>query len=387
MGFIQQIIDFILGLLGMKKTEQGLPSGQSGAYTDAQRQQIRNNAVQGLEHVQGAENIHVFGTGEGSRIVRSEKGADLVEEDGEQQWVERIDTDIPRAQWVDEWGPLNTQAPTLLEEFVYHESTFDQTRSGDPLSAEQKLKGFGYHSVGHYYYVRNTILKHFGTPTGPNLCDSVFQSQEFSNAVMKAHARMRGDEQSAALSANPELLAPVEGVTLEIYANLCARMAQGMQQPELLSSLAQHGLDMGAWERANAVWTDRMSKDTSGTITTAYSNAFMSSGQGQYAGAAGAAAQTGWNGSAAGGPEPISFEKNAEIAGAMAAWSKQGKDVNALLHSTFGMTAMDLSQTSTWWMTQMMADLPKFDVYNKLTAQYEAQYMGQVVKNDQDIAF
>ena len=104
-------------------------------------------------------------------------------------------------------------------------------------------------------------------------------------------------------------------------------------------------------------------------------------------GAAGAAAQTGWNGSAAGGPEPISFEKNAEIAGAMAAWSKQGKDVNALLHSTFGMTAMDLSQTSTWWMTQMMADLPKFDVYNKLTAQYEAQYMGQVVKNDQDIAF
>jgi hypothetical protein len=252
MGFIQQIIDFILGLLGMKKTEQGLPSGQSGAYTDAQRQQIRNNAVQGLEHVQGAENIHVFGTGEGSRIVRSEKGADLVEEDGEQQWVERIDTDIPRAQWVDEWGPLNTQAPTLLEEFVYHESTFDQTRSGDPLSAEQKLKGFGYHSVGHYYYVRNTILKHFGTPTGPNLCDSVFQSQEFSNAVMKAHARMRGDEQSAALSANPELLAPVEGVTLEIYANLCARMAQGMQQPELLvlarAARPRHGR-LGARER------------------------------------------------------------------------------------------------------------------------------------------
>lgn len=386
MGFIQQIIDFILGLFGMKK-DPALSSGQGGQYTDAQKQQIKNQAVQGLGDVQGAENIHVFGTGDGSRVVRSEKGADLVEEDGEQQWVNRVDTDIPREQWVDEWGPLGGYSPAALEEFVFHEMTFDHTRSGDPLGAEQKIKAFGYHSVGHFFYVRATIVKYFATPHGPNLGDGVFQSQEYMNAGMKAHARMRDAEQAATIAANPELLSPVEGVTLDIYANLCARMAQGMQQPQLLEALAQHGLDMGAWERANAVWTDRMSKDTTATIATAYSKAFMTSGQGQYAGAASAAAQTGWNGTAAGGEAPISFEKNAEIAGAMAAWSKQGKDVNALLHSTFGMTAMDLSTTSTWWMTQMMADLPKFDVYNKLVADYEAKYMGPVVKHDQDIAF
>lgn len=386
MGFIQQIIDFILGLFGMKK-DPALSPGAGGTYTDAQKHQIKSNAVQGLEHVQGAENIHVFGTGDGSRVVRSEKGADLVEEDGEQQWVERIDTDIPRAQWVDEWGPLNPQSPTVLEDFIYHEKYFDHTRSGDPLGAEQKIKGFGYQSVGHFFYVRCTILKYFATPSGPNLCDAVFQSQEYMNAGMKAFARMREDEQQAAVGANPELLAPVEGVTLDIYANLNARCAQGMQQQELLQALAQHGLDMGAWERASAVWVDRMSKDTSGTIANVYSKAFMTSGQGQFAGASAAAAQTGWNGTAAGGQAPISFEKNAEIAGAMAAWSKQGKDVNALLHSTFGMTAMDLSAASTWWMTQMMADLPKFDVYNKLVADYEAKYMGPVVKHDQDIAF
>lgn len=386
MGFIQSIIDFILGLFGMKK-DPALASGQGGAYTDAQKQQIKNNAVQGLEHVQGAEHIHVFGTGEGSRVIRSEKGADLVEEDGEQQWVERVDKDIPREQWYDEWGPLGGHSPQALDEFIHHETTFDRLRAGDPLAAEQKLKAFGYQSVGHFFYVRTTIVKYFATPTGPMLNDAVFQSQDYMNAHMRVMARQRDEEQAATIAANPELLAPVEGVTLDIYANLCARMAQGMQQPELLQALAQHGLDMGAWERANATWTDRMSKDTTGTIGTAYSKAFMTSGQGQFAGAASAAAQTGWNGSAAAGEAPISFEKNAEIAGAMAAWSKQGKDVNALLHSQFGMTAMDLSTTSTWWMTQMMADLSQFDRYNKLVAEYEAKHMGPVVKHDQDIAF
>ena len=43
MGFIQKIIDFILGLFGMKKSPEALSPGQGGAYTDAQRQQIRNN--------------------------------------------------------------------------------------------------------------------------------------------------------------------------------------------------------------------------------------------------------------------------------------------------------------------------------------------------------
>jgi hypothetical protein len=187
-------------------------------------------------------------------------------------------------------------------------------------------------------------------------------------------------------AANPELLAPVEGVTVELYAQIAARIAQGLPQPELMQLLAQHKLDYPTWERASKVWNDRMSKDTTATIATIYGKAFMGSGQGQFGGAAQAAAGTNWNGSAAGGAEPIPFEKVCEIQGAMSAWSKSGKDVNALLKKQFNMVAADWSAANTWWLTQLMADIPRFDVYNKKCGEYEKKY-GESLGSDDDIKF
>ena len=81
------------------------------------------------------------------------------------------------------------------------------------------------------------------------------------------------------------------------------------------------------------------------------------------------------------------FDKVCEVAGAVSAWAKSGQDVNTLLHQRFGMTAVDWSSVSMWWMTQMTADLRKLEVYNQKLAQWEKQYLGAPARRDQDIQF
>lgn len=382
MGFFQKIIDFFLGLFGMKKKEPAQLSA-------GDRQQIQNNAIQGLEHVQGAENIKVHGTSASSRVVKESEGAQLIEDDGEQQWVDRTNLDIPAQALMDDWGPLGGKKPETLSTFIFHEQTFDMTRSGDPLAAEQKLLGFGYRSVGHFFKVRATILKHYGTPHGATLQEYVFDSQEYMNAGMTAAQMQHQQTMNATLAANPELLAPVEGVTVETYAEIAAKLASGMTQDQLLPLLAAKGIDMPTWQRVNATWTDRMSKDTTATIATIYGKAFMNVGAGQYGAAGQAAADINFmgGGKVAAGAEPISFEKLCEVQGAMSAWATTGQDVNALLQKTFGMTAVDWSNVSMWWMSRMTADLRLMNEYTEKGKVYEAKYKSSQPKHDQDISF
>jgi len=361
--------------------------GDEAAEPKQAAEALRNKAVQGLDEVEGAENIQVHGESEDAKIIKKTPGADLVEEDGETQWVDRVNTDVPREKWNDVWGPLaKVPQDKRLEEFCMHQRVFDMARQGDPLEAEKKLLGYGYECAGQFFHVNATILKHFATPHGPNVGDAVIDSQQYMNAVMRADARIRDADQAQAAAANPELLAPVDGVTVELYAQIAARQAQGIKQPELMALLAQHKLDYPTWERASKTWNDRMSKDTTFTITNIYGKAFMGSGQGQFGAAAQAANATNWNGSAAGGKEPMSFDKVCEIQGAMSAWSKSGKDVNALLKKQFNMVAADWSAANTWWMTQLMADIPRFEVYTKKCDEYEKKY-GESLGGDDDIKF
>ena len=72
--------------------------------------------------------------------------------------------------------------------------------------------------------------------------------------------------------------------------------------------------------------------------------------------------------------EPMGFEKYCEIAGAMQAWSKQGKDISAGLHKHFQMTAMDYSNVSMYWSQKMMADLSMFERQTQIANHFEAQY-------------
>ncbi len=384
MSIIQQIIEAILSLFGMG-SKSGEP--QQKSLTASEKQKIKSQAVKGLEDVEGEENISVHGTGADAKVVLHRDGADLVEDEGEEQWVSRVDDDVAPDAWKDVWGPLKGQGPTTLEDFCFHEMVFDHTRSSDPRLAEEKLKELGYDDAGHWFKVRTTVLKHYGAKGGAHIGDYVFSTQEYLNAGMKAHARKLQMEQQAHVAANPELLAPIEGVTVEQYADLAARLAQGLDQQGLLALLAERGLDLASWETASAGWNDRMSKDTTATIATIYGKAFMGAGQGQFGATAQQVAGAAYSGQAAGGAEPIPFEQVCEIQGAMAAWSKTGQDVNALLKSTFGMNAMDFSAAQTWWITQLTADFPRFEVYNRKVDEYEQKYSGGGAKAGADVDF
>lgn len=211
-------------------------------------------------------------------VVKSADGADLVRIDAELQWADRNNTNVPRNAWADDFGPL--PGPRAFDDFVFHQQEFDEIRVGDPLEAEKRLLSHGYRSVGQYYRVRTTMMKHHGTPTGPMVNDATFSSQAFMAAVMRAGQRKLQARQQATIASNPGILAPIEGISVDRFALISARAAQNPPQEQFLALLAQHKLDVASWNRVNSQWTDRMSKDTSGAIAGAYSKAFMSSGQG-----------------------------------------------------------------------------------------------------------
>lgn len=389
MQIIQDIINAILQALGLapKPDAKKLPAKDAAPkqLSKEDKAKIKAQAVQGLDEVEGAENIKVHGTSDDAKVLESRDGADLVEEDGEVQWVNRVDDGVPRESWKDEWGPLNGKGPTTLEDFCFHEMVFDHTRSTDPRLAEQKIQELGYRDAGHWFKVRATVVKHFAVPHGPNVGDGVFSSQEYMDAGLKASHRKLQMEQQATVAANPELLAPIEGVSVEMYAQIAARQAQGLDQAALAALVAQHGLDLATWEKASSGWNDRMSKDTTATIATIYGKAFMGAGQGQFGGAA--QAVSGYDGTKAGGGEPMPFERVCEIQGAIQAWSATGQDVNGMLAQTFQMNAAEFSAAHTWWLTQLMADMSRFTVYNDKTAEYQKKYEGGVQKAGADVDF
>jgi len=377
MDLIKKLISFIIKLFGRKPTQLSI----------AEKATVKAAAIRGLENVKGAENVHVHGTGADAKVVRRGDGADLIDDDGEQLWVSRIDERVRRESWIDVWGPLaKLPQATRLDEFVLHSRWFDRLHGGgQPLEAETKLLELGYKSVGEYFRVRTTVHKYVGTPTGPSVGDCVVNSQQYMNAVMKAERRYLEAQQAATITSNPQLLAPVDGVTVEMYAQIAAKMAAGLSQADAIQFLAGMKLDLPRWEKANAVWCDRMSKDTTGTIAAVFGKAFQAQGQGKLGAAAQAANQ--WDGTAATGPEPIAFDLLCEIQGAMRAWSRSGRDVNALLKKHFNMLAIDWSAASTWWMSQMTADLSRMREYHRRSDAFEQKYADHGGTRDQDIQF
>lgn len=218
---------------------------------------------------------------------------------------------------------------------------------------------------------------------GASLQES-FAQRAMVDAQMAAQQRIQ--------NVDPALIAPIEGVSLEQYAQISARVAQTSgAEAELESLLAQYGIDRAKWSRVNDGWIGRMRDDTSHAITTIYGRAFGSAGVGQFGAAAAAGvaagAAAGMTGVAIGvqGSEPVSWDKYNEIAGAQQAWSQSGKDVNAMLQQTFGMNAADWSNISQYWIMRITSEPQKAMEMTTLQQQWAARYAAQ--RADQDIQF
>ena len=207
-----------------------------------------------------------------------------------------------------------------------------------------------------------------------------------SNAMAQNQANMQ-----ASVAANPALVAPIEGVTIEQYAHICAGAAANQAPGAFEAMLAQQGMDRAKYDRVAAGWNARMRDDTTYSLTQIYGKAFGGAGTGQFgsAGAAGAASlhATGAAGQGANvaGGEPVSWEKYNEIGGAQRAWAASGKDVNAMLKQQFNCSALDWSNMSQYWMARMMTDGQKMMEMNTLQERWAAHYAAP--KADQDLSF
>jgi hypothetical protein len=270
---------------------------------------------------------------------------------------------------VEDFGPLH---PNQLEDDFVHDFVLSGAMN-DPAQHRQILQQLGYRDATHRAIVHRSFLRRYdqylGTAEGQGLV---------SRAAMKAMNER--SKLAVAAAGSSGLLDPIEGVSLQVYGAVQAKQPN-LQPAAFQQLLAQHQMDQAKWERVQKGWIDKMSKDTTGAIATEYSKAFMGAGQGQFGAAGQAAASAMGDGGVAmqapaGNAEPVSFEKYAEISGAMAAWSKQGKDISAGLDRHFNkMTAQDFSNISMYWTQKMMQDLSSFDRLSKLTAQYEQQYL------------
>jgi hypothetical protein len=274
--------------------------------------------------------------------------------------------DVRAPEGARDWGPLR---PDAVDDFYFHGALIQYTQE-DPGAQAKAFAKLGYRDLMHWKIVEKTFLEYWGERVG---------DPQFQQAASRAAMRAMNERASLMADQNQGLIEPIEGVSIETYAGLMAKVGSASDD-EFVRLLAQNQMDRAKWDRVNKAWMARMSTDSTGTIATAYSKAFLGAGQGQY-GAAGAAAAAamGAGGVATAGPggaEPVSFEKYAEISGAMSAWSKQGKDISAGLHKHFAMTAQDFSSISMFWSTKMTQDFSLMDRLSDLTTKYEQQYLG-----------
>ena len=178
---------------------------------------------------------------------------------------------------------------------------------------------------------------------------------------------------------NP-ILDPVEGITLEQWADVNAKVASGATTDEAIKAIA---VDMPKWDRVNNEWLTRMKNDTTFTISQKYAAAFNTSASGNL----GSGAQVSKTGTGPSG-ESFPFETYVECMVAQDVLGKQGRDAQDVLKD-FGLTVADYSNISSYWSGKMMSDFSLAAQMATLDAKFRAKYSSMTAgqPNNEDISF
>jgi hypothetical protein len=241
--------------------------------------------------------------------------------------------------------------------------------NGSYLDPEEVLliRVYGFRSGGHWEVFRNWGVASWAAHLRQNPTDLEFRQ---SGVARERILRERAGSMTGQ-GAGGGGLDPVEGVTMEQWAGVQAALAGG---GDLAQLLARARMDRPKWDRVSAEWLQRMSTDTTHSISTAYGNAFAGASQGQYGAQAAQAAASGVGGNV--GAEPISLERFVEITEAMSAAHSRGVDANAVL-AHFGLSALDWSNAGMFWSKRMQQEALKYhELYTKYSDYYRAKYAG-----------
>jgi hypothetical protein len=156
---------------------------------------------------------------------------------------------------------------------------------------------------------------------------------------------------------NP-LLDPVEGITLDQWAGVNAKLASGVSTDDAIKAI---GVDMPKWDRVNNEWLTRMRNDTSFVISQKYAAAFNTTATGNL----GSGSQV--------SADSYPFEKYIEAMVAQDVLGKQGRDAQDVLKD-FGLTVADYSNISSYWSGKMMSDFSLAMKMSQLDAEYRKKY-------------
>ncbi len=181
------------------------------------------------------------------------------------------------------------------------------------------------------------------------------QYQPALNAAMAKRAEEVADRQA---EIEHSLMAPIDGISLETYATLCAAIARDSTRYEQI--IGTHQLTPEKWESIQNQWQARMKADAAtGSVATAYGKYYLAAGTGQFGASGQAAAASMSNegvlvGNApAANAEPCTFERYCEILGAQSAWAALGLDVNEKLRSVLNMNANDFANMAGYWSSKV----------------------------------
>jgi hypothetical protein len=220
--------------------------------------------------------------------------------------------------------------------------------SESPDAMDAKAREHGLPGLRGYSRVKATFTRHFESDPA------------FMQAMMTARTQEMQGWMDGAADAQPGLLEPIEGVSVETWATIAATLTTlGDDRDAYHRVLAEHDLDAETYERVQQEWCTRMrsAADPMGAakIAQIYGAAFT---------------QT----RAPVAAEPCSFERYAEIMGAQSAWSKDGQDLHGRMKQTFGITPVEFTDFGTYWTEKIRADIRLAGALNELLERYEAQY-------------
>ena len=279
----------------------------------------------------------------------------------------------------DHWGGMD---PNNLDEFMYRLFLIEGAEAEE--NQPQVLASFGYKNKEEWLYIQCSFYRYWfgqGGKVNPDDVDVDMSNPQWTQAGMNARMRQQQEAQQAAAQADPNLTAPVEGMTIEQWAQAASAIASAANDPNAMAqAMARMGIDKPKWDRVNAAFMQKMQGDSTGAIATIYGKAFTQAQgvQGGYgAGAVDGSAQQL-------GGEPVSLEKYAEINAAMGVWAEQGADVNANLQQVFSLTPVQLSNYGGYWSTKFTSDIQVMTQYTDLMDKYKSKYAGADLDDDLD---
>ena len=345
-AFIQLIIDFFRKLFGGGSSTPSLPSGQQAAGS--------------------------MPSAGGFAAAATEEEEDLPY--AQQEWKE-LQQLIARVEGggVDLCG-VNWQDPVA---FWQREFAIEQAQ-GEGKTREQGILEAGYPNEDHHDLLMSYVTAKWSRlGVDEDGEQAVIQDDQYQNSMIQARMGQMQGQMAAKAAADPSLLEPINGVTLEQYASAaaaCAGLGEGATAQHVAEALAKVGLDRPTYDAAAAGWQAKMQADTSYVLVQKYGEAFAAA-QGQAGGfSRDPNAQT--------GPEPCTFEQFVEIMVAQEAWAQQGMDVNAQLRAVFNMDAAGYSMFASYWSPKMGMDVARMRQYDQLRTQYLAKYSGAGMDDD-----